>query len=266
VIKGAIVARALTPEIKAKSIAFVSVHHSGTAIEIDARSYPKQEPAAKKAAEKKKGEKAAPPADTVSQALLSRLGETLTEAAQFIAPLTSERGAVLAGLIAALTSRDSSTIGIRFDSNRYDDKAPKFASALKSAMKLSHADQVDAIVGLVSDAINLRSHNGAPLDNENNRAFAEALDGGRLTKALREKFAAQDYFDSCSKVVIADAVAEAMGKDHAVNVARMDKGAAAKFAAANLPKTKWLPKQLRVPGYDGPKGKTAKAPAKKAKR
>ena len=57
----------------------------------------------------------------------------------------------------------------------------------------------------------------------------------------------------------------------ASNVGKMGKADAVKFAIGNLPKTKWLPKQMRVTGYDGParKAKPAKKivkAAKKAKR
>ena len=60
------------------------------------------------------------------------------------------------------------------------------------------------------------------------------------------------------------AVREAMGDDHARKVGAMGKADAAKFATANLPKLKWLPKQLRVAGYDGPTKKVVAK--KKAKR
>jgi ParB family transcriptional regulator, chromosome partitioning protein len=264
-LEAAITARGITPQLKAKAGAYVSVNHKGDAIECDFRVEPKADvksPQAKKAAAKAK----LPVEDTISQALLSRLGDTLTSAAAEVSVLFSERSVALAGLIAALTSRDSSAVNIRFASNEYDAKAPSFASALRDALKLSNADQIQTIVDLISKSIALRSYNGAPLDQETNRALAEALDGGRLTKAVRAKFDAGSYFDSVPKTVIAEAVREAMGDEHADKINRMDKGTASKFAAANLPKLKWLPKQLRVKGYDGPAKKVAaKKPAAKTK-
>ena len=98
-------------------------------------------------------------------------------------------------------------------------------------------------------------------------AVASAINGKALTAALRETFDAKDYFNSVSRATIVEAVREAMGDQHASAVAKMDKAGAIKFALANLPKTKWLPKQLRVAGYDGPAKKAAKKPAaKKAKK
>jgi hypothetical protein len=101
----------------------------------------------------------------------------------------------------------------------------------------------------------MRNNGGAPLDVAEHKAIADALDGKKLTAAIHEAFDAQDYFDSVPKPTIEDAVREAMGDDHAKSIARMDKATAAKFAATHLPKTKWLPKQLRVTGYNGPAAK-----------
>lgn len=264
-LEAAINARGMTPALKAKAIVCVSVNHKGNALELDVRNPPREEPKAQKAAaEKAEAKKKLPVEDTISQALNSRLSENLTDAVAEV--VAGDRDVALAGLIAALTSRSSETVRIRFDNNEYNAKAPSFAVALRDAMKLSAAEQVQTLVCLIAKAVSLRSWNGSALDQANHKALAEAVDGTRLTKAVRGEFDAGSFFDSVSKAVIVEAVREAMGKDHADNVAKMDKTAASKFATANLPKLKWLPKQLRVPGYDGPAKKVAKKAAKKAKR
>src|SRR5262249_32681272 len=149
---------------------------------------------------------------------------------------------------------------------------PKFDATLASALKMTTAQQIEALTKIVADNIKLvQSYMKEPvLTHPDRRALAEAIDGKALTAATREKWDAKDFFTSVSRSTIVEAVREAMGDDHARKVAAMGKADAAKFATGNLPKLKWLPKQLRVPGYDGPaaKAKTPakKAPGKKAKR
>lgn len=260
--------RGITPQMKAKSIVLVNVNHRGDALEIDVRTPPKEEKQAVAAKEKAAKEKAALPVEeTISQALLSRLSDTMTKATS--TAIVRHKDVALAALIAAMQSR-ASVVGIHpTDRADYSKKQPEFVALFKSAIKLTPAEQVGMIVEHVASALNLRSYNKGPLDHEDHVAIAEAVDGKNLNAALRAEFDAASFFDSVPKTVIAEAVREAMGEDHAVKIARMDKASAAKFATENLVKAKWLPVQLRVKSYDGPKKKAAaKKPAakKKAKR
>lgn len=271
-LEAAINARALTPEIKAKAGCFVSVHHNGKTLELDYRTKPKAAAGTTKAAaekEKAKAAKKAAPEDTVSQALMVRLAEQLTTATQ--ATIANQSHVALAALIAALSTHED-TVGIKGKSIDFSKRAsiPEFDATLQAALKLTTAKQIEVLTAHVSRAVNLidRSGRTVALENPHHKALAEAVDGKKLTAALREKFDAKDYFASMSRAAIVEAVREAMGDDHASSVAKMDKAAAAKFAVVNLPKVKWLPKQLRVSAYDGPAKKAApkKAAAKKAKR
>jgi ParB family chromosome partitioning protein len=100
-----------------------------------------------------------------------------------------------------------------------------------------------------------------------------------LNNAIAEAFDAKGYFESVNLQACVDAVRASIGTEHAAKVAKMKKSDAAKFAAANVPGTGWLPKQLRTVHYKGPveaapeaakKGKkpkpVKKAPAKKKRK
>lgn len=254
-------ARAVTPQIKAKAGVFVSVSHNGRELQLDYRFKPKAEPVSKAEAAKKekaKAAKKAAPEDNVSQALMVRLAEQLNAATQ--ATILNHPHVAMAALIAGIASFDSA-VGIHAGTAAWDKKQPDFSGAFQSALKLTTAKQIEILTGHVSKAVNLVNRNAKEpaLEHASYKTLAEAVDGKKLTAALREKFDAKDYFASVSRATIVDAVREAMGDDHATKVGAMDKTAAAKFATANLPKTKWLPKQLRVSGYDGPAKKAAKA-------
>ncbi|WP_315768239.1 ParB/RepB/Spo0J family partition protein [Bradyrhizobium sp. SZCCHNR2012] len=244
---------------KEKAIVFVSLSHDQSRIMIEFRNPPKEArstPAAQKGKDKAKGA----PEDAISQALQLRQAEQLTAAAQLA--VTHQPHVAMAILIAGISSNDDA-LGIHQTSISHN--RPKFAATLTSALKLSTTDQIKVLTELVSKNINLvkRYPAAAVLDDASHRALAEAIDGKKLTAITREKFDAKDYFASVSRTVIVEAVREAMGEEHARKVGEMKKDEAAKFATANLPKLKWLPKQLRVPGYDGPAAKAApKAPAK----
>ena len=261
--------RAITPEIKKRAGVFVSVSRDGGSLDLEYRTLPKAEkPAAIAEKKKEKAAKAALPEDNLSQGLLVRMADQLTAATQ--SAIVSQPHVAMAALIAAIASRDS-VVGIH-PTSRHDwqKKLPSFASELKAALQLSSAKQIEVLTAHVAKALSLTNRSGKTpaLENENYKSMTDAIDGKRLTSAVRGTFDAKDYFASVSRAMIIDAVGEAMGGEHASNVAKMDKPAAVKFAIANLPKTKWLPKQLRVVGYDGPAKKkaTVKKAATKAKR
>jgi ParB family chromosome partitioning protein len=139
---------------------------------------------------------------------------------------------------------------------------------MEAALKMTTAKQIEVLTGLVAKNLSLINRNSKDpaLSNADYRTLALSIDGKKMTAATREKWDVKDFFNSVSRATIVEAVREAMGDDHANNVGKMDKAGAVKFAIANLPKTKWLPKQLRVAGYDGPAKKAKAKPAKKAKK
>jgi ParB family chromosome partitioning protein len=255
---------ALTPAARAKCIAFVRVNHSGTAIEIEYKQQPGKSSASAATSATGDKAKAVKPEDAVSQALMIRQAEQLTAATS--AAILKQPHAAIAALIAAIGSAMSSD-AITIRSTRPDHKAQKFDSVLAAALKMTTAQQIEALTKIVSQNVNLvqRFAKKPVLEFSEHKALADAIDGKALTAATREAFDAADYFGSVSRATIVQAVREAMGDAHASNVEKMGKADAAKFATANLPKLKWLPKQLRVAAYDGPViAKKAKAPAKSA--
>lgn len=76
-----------------------------------------------------------------------------------------------------------------------------------------------------------------------------------MQRQIKEAFDAKDYFNSIPRDMIAAAVSESISVDQATKVRSMSKEQAAKYAVSNVPKTGWLPKQLRMRGYDAPKAK-----------
>lgn len=269
-IQQAIEARALASidaKVKAKSLAFVTLDHDWSRIEITFRANPKPEAAAKDA--KSESKKEQPAEDTISHALLDRQAEQLTAAAQDA--VKHEPKVAAAILIAALASNDDA---VTITSRATMGKRTSFETSLASALKMTPAQQLEALTSLVAPNIKLTAMRKPVLEsNSANKAIAHAINPKAMVAAIRTKWDAKDYFASVSRAVIVEAVREAMGDDHARTVEKMGKADAATFATSNLPKLKWLPKQIRVPGYDGPSKKAApakkapaKAVAKKAKR
>ncbi|WP_315705041.1 MULTISPECIES: ParB/RepB/Spo0J family partition protein [unclassified Bradyrhizobium] len=246
---------------KEKALVFVSLSHDQSRIIIEFRNPPKATSTGTAGKDKTKDKSKAAAEDAISQALQLRQAEQMTAAAQLA--VTHQPHVAMAILIAGISSNDDA-LGIHQTSMSHN--RPKFAATLASALKLNTTDQIKVLTELVSKNINLvkRYPAAAVLDDASHRALAEAIDGKKLTAITREKFDAKDYFASVSRTVIVEAVREAMGEEHARKVSDMKKDEAAKFATANLPKLKWLPKQLRVPGYDGPTAKAAPKPAAKA--
>lgn len=254
-------------KVKAKGIAFVGLSHDDSRIEITFRNPPEKEKALNlKGGEKGKGKKIAPE-DAISQALLTRQAEWLTAAAQ--AAIVHQPHVAMAALIASITSGDDAVhihaAGVR----PWNGKVPSFASTMEAALKMTTAKQIETLTALVAKNLSLINRNSKDpaLKDADYRALALAIDGKKMTAATREKWDAKDFFNSVSRSTIVEAVREAMGDDHAGKVAKMGKADAVKFAIVNVGKGKWLPKQLRVTGYDGPAKKIAKkATAKKAKK
>lgn len=262
-IKQKIEARALASidaKIKAKGIAFVELSHDRSRIEIKLRLQPAKEKALQ-SGEKAKDKKKVAPEDAISQALLTRQAEWLTAAAQVA--IVNQPHVAMAALIAGITSGDDA-VNIHASGIRaWDKKTPSFASTMEGALKMTTAKQIETLTALVAKNLSLINRNSKDpaLNDADYRTLALSIDGKKMTAAIREKWDAKDFFNSVSRSTIVEAVREAMGDDHAGKVAKMGKADAVKFAIGNLPKTKWLPKQLRVTGYDGPAKKVA---AKKA--
>jgi ParB family chromosome partitioning protein len=244
--------RSYTAKQKAGAGCFVDIEGTSLSIEygrIEPKEDAKTATAKKVATEKKKARK---PEDAIPDNLIVRLSEQTTAAVQ--ATLHHDQRVALAALIAGITSGEQ-CVGIASTRHNFRSNRPSFAAAFDAAMKLATAKQIETLAKIVADAVNLKTFKAPTLDHAGHRRLCEAINSKAFHAALREKFDAKDYFTSASRSTIVAAVTEAMGKDHGSKIAKMDKGAAVKFAVANLPKLKWLPKQMRVASYDGPKAK-----------
>lgn len=103
------------------------------------------------------------------------------------------------------------------------------------------------------------------------KAVRDAITPAVMNEALIHCFDVKRYFPSAPKEFVLKAVKEAVGPEQAKKLSSGTKAAAWKFALENVPKTGWLPPELRTAHYSGPgasKPKVAKpkvtAPSKKA--
>jgi ParB family chromosome partitioning protein len=270
-----IAARSFTAEQKAKS---------GCLVCFDARlkiDYGRVKPEEKKkieaqerAATRKKKVKAAGAnnggAGVLSAAIVQRLSEQLTAAASDT--IAKADGALTLALILAGFASHGSIICVR--ENGLGTKKAKtfstsgnFATALAGFLKMKQPDQLKALAEVAAAAVDLQALNAlAPAHKDPKKAaLCNALPAAEMNKALRARFDAKDYFDSVSKPIALKAITEAINADEARKVSSKPKGEIAKFAISNVPKTGWLPAELRTAHYDGPASKAAKTKAAKKK-
>ena len=267
-IEEAIEAAAYSPEQKARSGVFVGIDHHGRLSLEYGLVKPKDKPKAETGDKGAPAKKAAPRKgdDHVSNALVQRLSTQLTNAAGVA--IVKQPAVAMAALLAGFASGERacavSERGLVSKRNQPAARSSSFASVLETMLGRTAADLQKALCAIAGQALDFECFNSdsPPLKDKNVLALCSAIDAKALNAALRDAFDATDYFDAVAKSVIVGAVKEAMGDDHAAKLAKLPKGDAAKFAIANLPKTGWLPPQLRIPGYDGP---TAKAKAAKPK-
>jgi len=130
--------------------------------------------------------------------------------------------------------------------------------AIKSALVAhAHKDPLATLLaGIVAAQIQPGRWNAAPQEVSNRfNAIADAIDPKVMNAALRKAFDASDYFSGAPKAFTLAAITEAVNADESRKLAGKKRSEIAKFATANVGKTKWLPKELRTSHYDGPKPK-----------
>jgi ParB family transcriptional regulator, chromosome partitioning protein len=210
----------------------------------------------------------------LSNALAMRLSETLTVATA--AALAKDPKVAIPALIAGFTGMESSVKvsenGIRTDQRKkghYDGKG-NFVSAFEVLLKAPPARQTEALCAITADALDFKIHSAdrKPLKDKPVTVLIDALDGKSVNAELRRCFMAKDYFEGISKAMCFAAITEALGDGYkGSNLTASSKSAeVAKFAIANVPKTGWLPPELRTSHYDGPGAKAAPAKAKAKKK
>jgi len=222
-------------------------------------------PAAKKKATAGKDEPAEP---EISNALLQRLSVQLTKAAA--TALIQDEQLALSVLLAGFGCHYGS--GVRVSVNGLgsrDDRgvlgSEEMEKALPLATRLKPTERITLLTQIAANALDFQ---GCSLDGGADRydgpvAICNAIDAKALNAALRGAFDAKDYFGGVNKALCLKAIEEAMGADMARQQAGKPKGDIVAFAVQNVPKTGWLPLQLRAKGYDGPpKGKVLAIAAK----
>lgn len=226
-IQRAIIARAFTPALRAKSGCWVEIDDDGSLKIEYGRIKPKEKAAAavverteQKAAVARKAAaegKPAPESKSLSNALKQRLEMTLVAA-----------------------TRD----------------------AIAGEPQLANSPLFDILARVICSQIVADRAWGTP-DAIRTKlpSIRQVLNGGVFNTALAKHFDAENYFSSAPKGFVIKAIAEAINPDEARKASTgKTKAEIWKFALANLAKTGWLPKELRTVHYAGPGSEGYKRP------
>jgi ParB family transcriptional regulator, chromosome partitioning protein len=92
-------------------------------------------------------------------------------------------------------------------------------------------------------------------------SIRQACDAAVFNAAIGKRFDAENYFSSAPKGFVLKAIGEAINPDESRKIAGKSKPEIWKFALANIPRTGWLPKELRTVHYKGPGSEGYKRPA-----
>jgi ParB family chromosome partitioning protein len=269
-IEARIEARGFSTEAKTKSGCIVSV---GTNGQLEVRSGVMKPEAARQAsrAEAKAKPKASSDAKAepaISNALVHRLSAQLTAAAA--KAVTAHPNRALEIAIAALIANRKYGMGARLSHDGMKSQTPskpvEFKAAFLNVTAMDPQQQLAALAEIVGQSFSFETQNSnsPPLKDEAVRLICEAL-GMEMVDAIHQSFDADDYFSSISKPLILKAVEEALGADDARRASTKAKADLVQFALSNVPRTGWLPPELRTSHYAGPgaaKGKAAKAKSK----
>lgn len=204
----------------------------------------------------KAGAAAAPEEPAVSNALLHRLSVQLTAAAGLA--LSQDLELSLIVLLAGLASRDGN---VRLSVNGLGSHKLDLTGLvdvgenISLLRKMTLGERMALVPAVAAAALDFQNRT---LDQDRDdrfnavRAICEAIDPKALNAALRGAFDAKDYFAGVNKALCLSAIEEACGPDLARQQSKNGKSDIVAFAIENVPKTGWLPPQLRARGYDGP--------------
>lgn len=247
------ISRGFTAEQRAKSGCFVSIGHDGSPTISYGRVKPEErkkvEAANRKSA--KKGVESTPAKSSdLSGPLANRLSLAMQRAAA--KALASDHRLAGVALVAAFASGD--TLAVKVEGMPPPEKAPSFRSVLETNLLMRPAEILAVLAQVAAQALRIECSraDAMPMKDDSHAALLNVLPTKVFMPALRKEFDAKNYFGSVSMATVASAVEEALGVEHVAKVRKMKKAAAAKFAAANVPPTGWLPVELRTAHYDGP--------------
>lgn len=236
--------------------------------------YGVQKPGAARAAEKKKAPpktadgKPAPKAPSIlSNAQAHDLSVQLTSAVQ---EAIGDNPHV--GLVALLAGLATSGFGhpVMVKAEGMGASATRKSESFKAAFVRFNALPDGDLVGLaakaVARAVTLVTHSNGhvPVKDKGNAVLLNALDPTTIQPALLKHFDAKDYFERASKPFVITAISEAVNADEARKADKLKKADLVKMALDCVPKTGWLPPELRTASYAGPtapKASKAEKPA-----
>jgi ParB family chromosome partitioning protein len=199
----------------------------------------------------------APEEPEISQVLLHRLSLQLTKAAA--TALIQDEQLALSVLLAGFGCYDG--CGVKVSVNGLGTRGERgllgseeMAKALPMASRLKPEERISLLVQIAANALDFQnaSLDVSARDDNGPGTICNAIDAKALNAALRGAFDAKDYFAGVAKALCIKAIEEACGPDLARQQSKNPKGDIAAFAIENVPKTGWLPPQLRAKGYDGP--------------
>lgn len=277
-IEAAIRLRAFGPKQMAKSGCVVDIDDAG-ALEVH-YGIIKPETAAKvpgaaeseqfeeRRKEKAKTAKKTGATAALSNALVHRLSTQLTIAAA--GAIKTRPDLALDMTIAAILANGSefgAGVKLRHSGMGSHKAKGSFKNHYEAVSKLPTPKKLELLADALGMAFDFQCSRADALKAFRATGLCDAF-GKEITEATRKAFDAADYFNSASKPLCLAAITEAINADEARKVSGKPKGDIAKFAIANVPKTGWLPPELRTSAYDGPAGaaktKSAKAPKAKA--
>jgi ParB family chromosome partitioning protein len=227
-IEEAILDRAYTAEMRAKSGCWVDIDHNGE-LKVEYGKIKPKEKAAAAAVEKTERKKAAsnqaaaegkpaPESKVISNALRDRLEVQL---------ITATRDAIAGDPLLA-------------ESPFADVMAKTICSMITPNRSLT----------FMPDGIRTKLP-----------SIRQVLDENVFGAAMAKHFDPKDYFSNAPKPLVLKAIAEAINPDEARKIASKTKVDIWKWALDNLGKTGWLPKELRTVHYKGPGSEGYKRPA-----
>ncbi|MER8615996.1 ParB N-terminal domain-containing protein [Mesorhizobium sp. M1409] len=250
-LQATIAGRQWTPDQLGKAGAVVKIGHNG---EVDlVRGVLKPQAEKKAAATKADGskEKSAP---KISDALHQRLSVQATMATR--QALREEPRLGLVFLLAGhLASRSASPIKAYHEGMgwRASNAREDFSAAAANLTAMSDTDLFRVAAGIAGLSVDLHTPEArTQIFGGQRHCLAAAIDPVQMTGALLEAFDAPDYFGGASKPFVVQAIREALNEDEARKADKMKKAELTAFALANVPKTGWLPPELRAPTYSGP--------------
>jgi ParB family chromosome partitioning protein len=239
------------------------------------KSVAASERAATTSAKKQKAKK--PGQAQLTNALAERLSEQLEKAVA--ASMHATPHVAVAAIIAGFAT-DGHVIDVTVGGSEGGDYSRRhargsgtneknFAQVFEGAVKATSESRAVMLMKIAAAAVSIqimKADSKAPIDGLGLQALVAKMDAKTLNAAIADTFDAKDYFAGVSASASVAAVRCSMGDEHGDKVAKMKKGEAAKFAAANVPAKGWLPRELRTVHYKGPVESTPKPKALAAKK